>query len=118
MAGVARSALELQAEADGEDGFGVQHVGIAAAVFRSVDAIVTRYTWSNPHTIVEFNVADPSGTGQTWNAECSSINMLGRKGWRSRSLKVGDKLKSSSTRTRRMTNLAFWSAPPSRMAWA
>ena len=97
MAGVARSALELQAEADGEDGFGVQHVGIAAAVFRSVDAIVTRYTWSNPHTIVEFTVADPSGTGQTWNAECSSINMLGRKGWRSRSLGSVDEVPNPQT---------------------
>lgn len=64
-----------------------------AAVFRSVDGVVTSYTWTNPHTMVEFTVADPSGASQTWTAECSPINMLGRKGWSSRSLAVGDKVK-------------------------
>ena len=64
-----------------------------AAVFRSVDGVVTSYTWTNPHTMVEFTVADAGGANQTWTAECSPINMLGRKGWSSRSLAVGDKVK-------------------------
>jgi hypothetical protein len=64
-----------------------------AAVYKPVDGTVTKYVWTNPHTMVEFTVADASGQSQTWTAECSPINMIGRKGWTSRSLAVGDKVK-------------------------
>jgi hypothetical protein len=64
-----------------------------AAVYKPVDGTVTKFVWTNPHTMVEFTVTAAGGDAQTWTAECSPINMIGRKGWTSRSLAIGDKVK-------------------------
>jgi hypothetical protein len=63
-----------------------------AAVYKPVTGTVTNFMWTNPHTMIEFSVPDAAGAAQTWTAECSPINMIGRKGWTSRSLAVGDKV--------------------------
>ncbi len=62
-------------------------------VYKTVDGTVTNYLWANPHTMVEFVVVDAKGASQAYKAECSPINMIGRKGWTSRSLAPGDKVK-------------------------
>ena len=53
---------------------------------------VKTFHWANPHTMIEFVVAQPDGSLQSWTAECSPINMIGRHGWRADSLKPGDKI--------------------------
>ena len=53
---------------------------------------VTSYHWANPHTIIDFVVRGPDGKAVTWTAEGSPINMIGRRGWTSESLKAGDKV--------------------------
>jgi hypothetical protein len=52
---------------------------------------ITKYSWQNPHAMITF-VAD---NGDSWSVECSSPNIIGRKGWTSTSLKAGDKVSMS-----------------------
>ncbi len=60
--------------------------------YTKLTGTVKTYMWANPHTMIEFMVAGPDGKMQPWTAECSPINMIGRRGWTSESLKPGDKI--------------------------
>lgn len=58
----------------------------------TVDATVTSVRWSMPHVWVYANVPDASGKMQEWGFECHAPNLIARKGWKSSSLKPGDKV--------------------------
>jgi hypothetical protein len=63
------------------------------ATYTKLTGTVQSYRWSNPHTMIEFVVQGADGKLTTdWTAECSPINMLGRRGWTADSLKPGDKV--------------------------
>ncbi len=62
------------------------------AVYTKITGTVKTYKWANPHTMIDFVVKGPDGALQTWTAECSPINMIGRRGWTAESLKPGDKV--------------------------
>jgi hypothetical protein len=53
---------------------------------------VKSWVWKNPHAMIEFVAVDPDGKMDTWSVECSSPNIIGRKGWSMDSIRVGDKL--------------------------
>ena len=52
---------------------------------------VKTFKWANPHTMIDFVVKGPDGKLEEWTAECSPVNMIGRRGWTSDSLAPGDK---------------------------
>jgi hypothetical protein len=54
------------------------------------NATVTKWLWSNPHCIVEFDVKDESGKVVNWSAETGSPEALRLLGWNKSSLKPGD----------------------------
>ncbi|HEY3162567.1 MAG TPA: DUF6152 family protein [Vicinamibacterales bacterium] len=54
------------------------------------DATVTKLSWANPHTIVEFDVKDEKGQVVHWAAELGSPSALGNIGWTKASLVPGD----------------------------
>src|SRR6185436_12271302 len=54
------------------------------------DATVTKLSWANPHTIVEFDVKDDKGQPVHWAAELGSPSALGNLGWTKASLTPGD----------------------------
>jgi hypothetical protein len=58
----------------------------------TVTGTVKTWTWKNPHAMIDFVVANPDGKTVTWSVECSSPNIIGRKGWSEESIKVGDKM--------------------------
>ncbi len=60
--------------------------------YTKLTGTVKSYLWANPHTMIEFVVADADGKLTPWTAECSPINMIGRRGWSADSLKAGDKV--------------------------
>jgi Family of unknown function (DUF6152) len=62
------------------------------AKYVPITGTVKTYKWANPHTMIDFVVKGPDGKVAGWTAECSPINMIGRRGWTSDSLKVGDKV--------------------------
>jgi hypothetical protein len=62
------------------------------ATYTKLTGTVQTYRWSNPHTMIEFVVLAADGKLTPWTAECSPINMIGRRGWTAESLKPGDKV--------------------------
>ena len=53
---------------------------------------VTRFVWSNPHCMVQFDVADESGRVAHWIAETENPSAMIRVGWTDKSLKPGDQI--------------------------
>lgn len=54
------------------------------------EATVTRFVWSNPHSIVLFDAKDDKGKVVHWTAESGSPSALTNVGWNRNSLQVGD----------------------------
>lgn len=52
---------------------------------------VKEFQWTNPHAWIQIVV--PEGEGEReWSIEAGSPNMMARQGWKSRTLKPGDKI--------------------------
>ncbi len=60
--------------------------------YTKLTGTVKTFLWANPHTMIGFVVLGTDGKMQSWTAECSPINMIGRHGWTAESLKPGDKV--------------------------
>ncbi len=59
----------------------------------TLQGVVTKVEWTNPHARVYVDVADVKGAVATWNLELASPSALSRNGWTSKVLKAGDKVK-------------------------
>ena len=57
-----------------------------------LEGTIKDFAWTNPHSWIEIDVANASGGTDTWGVECNSPNNLARMGWKSTSLKPGDKV--------------------------
>jgi hypothetical protein len=53
-------------------------------------ATVTKFLWSNPHSLVEFDVKDDKGKVTHWTCETASPEALKLIGWGKTSLEPGD----------------------------
>jgi hypothetical protein len=53
---------------------------------------VHEFQWTNPHSWIELDVPNDSGSVDKWSIELNSPNNLSRQGWRSDSIKPGDKI--------------------------
>jgi hypothetical protein len=60
----------------------------------TVTGVVTKYQWTNPHGFLEVDYRGSDGTTKHYTIELTSINMLTRAGWTSRSLKAGEMVKA------------------------
>lgn len=58
----------------------------------SVQGVVTKYRFANPHGEVEWTSINEAGEEEHWRAETNSPNMLRRRGWDQNSVKVGDEV--------------------------
>jgi hypothetical protein len=52
----------------------------------------TKYQWTNPHAYLEVDAEQPGGGAKHYTLEMTSINMMSRRGWSSRTIKPGDVL--------------------------
>jgi len=71
------------------------HHGNAAYENKSIElkeATVTRFLWSNPHSLLYFDVKDESGKAVNWGAETNSPSILKASGWTKEVVKPGDKI--------------------------
>jgi hypothetical protein len=69
------------------------HHGSAADADKVVElkqAKVTKFAWSNPHSLIEFDVKDDKGNVAHWVAETASPEALKLIGWSKASLAPGD----------------------------
>ena len=60
----------------------------------TINGTVTKYQWTNPHGFIEMDYQGADGTTKHYTIELTSINMLARAGWTSRSVKAGEKAKA------------------------
>jgi hypothetical protein len=50
----------------------------------------TAYQWTNPHAYLEVDAEQAGGGTKHYTLEMTSINMMSRGGWTSRTIKAGD----------------------------
>src|ERR1700739_144892 len=53
---------------------------------------VTRWLWSNPHCLLQFDVTDDSGHVAHWITETENPSTMARAGWTEKSIKAGDQV--------------------------
>jgi len=58
----------------------------------TLEGVVTRIDWENPHVHYYVDVVGPDGTVVNWSCETGGPGRLARKGWTHDSLKAGDKI--------------------------
>ena len=60
----------------------------------TVNGTVSKFQWTNPHGFLEIDYKAQDGSLRHYTIELTSINMLSRAGWTSRSVKAGEKVKA------------------------
>jgi hypothetical protein len=58
-----------------------------------VEGTVKAFKWGNPHSWLEVEVVNSKGTTDVWNFEMNPPAYLVRSGWKSTSVKAGEKVK-------------------------
>jgi hypothetical protein len=59
----------------------------------TVEGILKQFKWANPHSWIEMEVQNASGATEIWNLEMNPPSFLVRAGWKSTTIKPGDKIK-------------------------
>jgi len=58
----------------------------------SLRGTIHEFQWTNPHSWIAIDVSDAQGNMERWQVELNSPNNLKRQGWKSNSLKPGEKV--------------------------
>lgn len=58
----------------------------------TLTGVVKEVQWNNPHAWIQMVVTDAKGQHTEWGLECGSPNMMARTGWKSSTVKAGDKV--------------------------
>jgi Family of unknown function (DUF6152) len=72
----------------------------------TLNGVVTKVEWTNPHTYFYVDVADDQGKVVNWAVEGGAPNALYRAGWKPTSLKAGDRVTIVGSRAKDGSNLA------------
>ncbi len=72
----------------------------------SLNGVVTKVEWINPHTTFYIETKDEQGNNVTWALETGSPNALISRGWTRDSMKVGDHVKVQGYRAKAQNKLA------------
>ena len=59
----------------------------------TIEGTVKAFKWGNPHSWLEVEVPNTKGGADLWNFEMNPPAYLVRSGWKSTSVKAGDKVK-------------------------
>ena len=57
------------------------------------EGVVKQFKWANPHSWLEVEVPNGKGGTDIWNLEMNPPSFLVRAGWKSNTVKAGDKIK-------------------------
>jgi hypothetical protein len=58
-----------------------------------IEGIVTEFVWANPHSWIHLNVTTDEGGLESWSVEMNPPTYLVRGGWRSNTIKPGDRVR-------------------------
>src|SRR5438132_257941 len=59
----------------------------------TVEGVVKEFRWGNPHCWLDVEAPDAKGAMALWSFEMTSPQILVRNGWKSSTIKFGDKVK-------------------------
>jgi hypothetical protein len=59
---------------------------------KSLQGTVVEFAWTNPHASIQLDVPTEGGGTERWGVELGSPNAMVKAGWRSTTLKPGDKV--------------------------
>lgn len=66
--------------------------GIDRTQSKTVTGTVKEFRWGNPHAWIDLDVANDKGVVDTWSIEMTSPTFLLRAGWKSSTMKAGEKV--------------------------
>ena len=66
----------------------------------TVEGLVTKIEWMNPHAYFYINVRDENGDVTNWALEMGAPGALQREGWTRNTLQIGDMVKVEGTLAR------------------
>ena len=72
----------------------------------TLEGVVTRINWENPHVYFYLDVKESDGTVVNWACETRGPSGLARRGWKRDSLKIGDKVVVNAFRARNGSHTA------------
>jgi len=72
----------------------------------TLQGVVTKVEWMNPHVYFYVNVKDDTGKVNNWALEMGAPSGLQRQGWTRNTLQVGDTVKVEGSAARNGTKLA------------
>jgi hypothetical protein len=58
----------------------------------TIEGVVTEFKWSSPHSWIHLDVKDAKGVVGDWGIEMNPASLLARAGWKSTTIKPGDKV--------------------------
>lgn len=58
----------------------------------TLTGVVTEFRWGNPHSWIHLDVENDEGSADNWSVEMDPASHLARRGWRSSTLKSGDRI--------------------------
>ena len=58
----------------------------------TLNGTVKEFRWGNPHAWIDLDVPNDKGSIDTWSLEMTAPSFLLRAGWKSSTLKAGDKV--------------------------
>jgi hypothetical protein len=71
----------------------------------TLNGVVTKIEWMNPHTYFYLDVTGADGAVANWGMEMGSPNGLMRQGWTRNTLKVGDVVTVEGSQAKDRTNI-------------
>jgi hypothetical protein len=67
--------------------------GVDTSKTVTVEGVVKQFKWQNPHSYLDLEVPNSKGGVDVWSFEMTSPTFLVQAGWKSTTLKAGDKVK-------------------------
>ena len=58
----------------------------------TVSGTVKQFMWTNPHSWIDLDVPNEKGGSDKWSVEMTAPSILARAGWKSTTVKPGDKV--------------------------
>jgi hypothetical protein len=58
----------------------------------TIVGVLKEFKWANPHSWMDIDVTDEKGETKVWSVEMTSPTFLARAGWKSNTVKPGDKV--------------------------
>ena len=62
------------------------------SVTRTLVGTVVEFAWTNPHSAIQLDVPSATGGTERWGVELGSPNSMVKSGWKSTTIKPGDKV--------------------------